>query len=61
MKHIFKPGAEVEIHLSNGNQINGKVHLVSEEYVQLVEDRVEGEVLLHVHVNYSHISHVYTD
>jgi len=60
MKFVFKEGAEVEIYLSNGNKINGKVDVVSGEYVGKREKRPDREGLLKVYVNYSHISRVYT-
>ncbi len=59
MKAVFKEGNHVNIHLSNGGRIDGKVVSVTAEFVELLQPKAYREKQPSVFVNFSHITHVY--
>ena len=59
MKAVFKVGDHVNIHLSTGDRIDGKVVSVTEEFVELLQPKAYREEQPTVYVNLSHITHVY--
>ncbi len=61
MKAAFEEGSVVEIYLLGDRVIAGKVTAASETFVEILEQEQHRGQFLTVRINYSNISHVYTD